>query len=239
MGNRARLVTGALVALGAGRSRSSGRVRERRAGPVAGGSSDRGRVGRWVAWPRTPRAAWSSTGTRAAPSCSPAFVPATGSTTRPSRKSTGVTDAARAHLDRYGASFGADRSGTTLVETRAVHTVSGQDVVRFAQRVDGLPVIGGEMVVSLRADRELGSMLATLSSATSVAAPAVTRRAAARSARAAARQGDRVSRVRLPGLVCRVAGSSTPPSSARPRRSARAPSGASTSPVARVNAVSC
>ena len=114
-------------------------------------------------------------------------------------KSTSVTDAARAHLKRYGASFGADRSGTTLVETRAVHTVSGQDVVRFAQHVDGLPVIGGEMVVSLRADRELGSMLATLSSETSVAAPAVTRRSAAQSARAAAAKatGSRASGFRV------------------------------------------
>ena len=102
-------------------------------------------------------------------------------------------------MERYGASFGADRSGTTLVETRAVHTVSGQDVVRFAQRVGGLPVIGGEMVVSLRADRELGSMLATLSSATSVAAPAVTRRSAAQSARAAAAKttGSRASGFRV------------------------------------------
>ena len=114
-------------------------------------------------------------------------------------ESTSVTGAARAHLNRYGASFGTDRRGTTLVQTRSTRTVSGQDAVRFTQHVGGLPVIGGEMIVNLRPDRELGSMLATLSRTTAVAAPTISRHDAAKTARATAAKaaGTRASGLRV------------------------------------------
>ena len=54
------------------------------------------------------------------------------------------------HLARYGAAFGSDQAGTTLTELRSAATVTG-DVVRYQQNVGGLPVMGGEFVVSLRA----------------------------------------------------------------------------------------
>ena len=47
-----------------------------------------------------------------------------------------------------------------LVLRGTTRTLAGQDVVRFTQQVDGVPVIGGEVVVGLRPDRELGSALA-------------------------------------------------------------------------------
>ena len=98
-----------------------------------------------------------------------------------------VGDAARAHLARYGAALGlADGAG--LVATSSQRSASGQDVVRFQQEIDSAPVIGGQVVVSLRSDRQLGSMLATTSDARTIAAPTVAKDAARETAaRAAAR----------------------------------------------------
>ncbi|RYB91796.1 hypothetical protein EUA93_16810 [Nocardioides oleivorans] len=84
-----------------------------------------------------------------------------------------VRDAARAHLDRYGSTLGLTDS-SELVVSPTVHTVSGQDVVRFQQEVDGAPVIGGQVVVSLRPDRQLGSVLSTLSDVDVLPAASVT-----------------------------------------------------------------
>lgn len=81
--------------------------------------------------------------------------------------STGVSAAAAAHLARYGAAFGAKRPGTTLTRSSDMATSTG-DVVRYQQRVGGVPVMGGELVMSLRADRELDSVLAKTSRATRV-----------------------------------------------------------------------
>jgi len=84
-------------------------------------------------------------------------------------RSTSVTAAARAHLGRYGAALGTDRPGTSLVQRQVTHDVAGGDVVHFSQRVGGLPVVGGDVVVSLDSDRELVSLSSTMSSATRVA----------------------------------------------------------------------
>jgi len=98
----------------------------------------------------------------------------------------GVRAAARAHLERYGAAFGADRPGTTLTLSGTDRAVSGQDVVRFQQRVDDVPVLGGDVVVSLTGGRDLASMSAGLSSVEQVADPRVPEAAAADAARALA-----------------------------------------------------
>ncbi len=95
-----------------------------------------------------------------------------------------VAAAAAAHLSRYGPAFGT--KGSTFGAVRTTHTVSGQDVVRYTQSVGGVPVIGGEVVLSLRPDRELGSMLTTLSSTREVSPATVSVAAATRTARAAA-----------------------------------------------------
>ncbi|WP_298514445.1 M4 family metallopeptidase [uncultured Nocardioides sp.] len=100
------------------------------------------------------------------------------------RPSTSVTTAAQAHLSRYGAALGADRPGTTLVQRQVTPDVTGGDVVHFTQRVGGLPVVGGDVVVSLNADRELRSLASTMSSATRVPSPKVAETKAAALARA-------------------------------------------------------
>jgi Zn-dependent metalloprotease len=98
--------------------------------------------------------------------------------------STGVVAAADAHLARYGAAFGARQPGTTLSQLRADPTVAG-DVVRYQQNVGGVPVMGGELVVSLRANRELDSILAKTSRTTKVPAAKVSEAAATAAARQA------------------------------------------------------
>ena len=81
--------------------------------------------------------------------------------------STSVADAAAAHLARYGAAFGSKQAGTTLTRTESAATVTG-DVVRYQQQVGGVPVMGGELVVNLRANHELDSILAKTTRTTSV-----------------------------------------------------------------------
>ncbi|HWI44471.1 MAG TPA: M4 family metallopeptidase [Nocardioides sp.] len=90
-----------------------------------------------------------------------------------------VSAAARAHLDRYGAAFGANRTGTALVESSRTTSPAGTDVVRFGQEVGGLPVVAAGSVVTMRPDHELTSVAADLSSATAVQ-PAVVGETAAR-----------------------------------------------------------
>jgi bacillolysin len=96
-------------------------------------------------------------------------------------RATTTRTAARAHLDRYGALVGVADPGTRLVAGRATRTVTGDTVVRFSQRRDGLPVIGGSVAVDLRRDRQLGSVTASVSQAT-VPAAAYPRSAAKRTA---------------------------------------------------------
>ncbi|WP_372735701.1 M4 family metallopeptidase [Nocardioides sp.] len=99
-------------------------------------------------------------------------------------RQTSVEDAAAAHLSRYGAAFGTRARGTTLTPLRSAESLTG-DVVRYQQRVGGLPVLGGEFVVSLRSDRELDSILAHTSRLTRVPAARVGAEAAQATARTA------------------------------------------------------
>jgi Zn-dependent metalloprotease len=87
--------------------------------------------------------------------------------------STSVIDAAQSAVDRYGPAFGSTQPGTTLSRTSAASSVAG-DVVRYQQRVGGVPVLGGEVVVSLRSDRQLDSILGETTSATSIRPATVT-----------------------------------------------------------------
>ena len=74
-----------------------------------------------------------------------------------------VQDAAREHLERYGAALGTEGTGTELRPSRSTRTVSGQDTVRFDQTIDGVPVLGGQITLSLSPARELVSAASTLS----------------------------------------------------------------------------
>ncbi len=102
------------------------------------------------------------------------------------RPSMSAVDAARAHLDRYGAAFGTQRPGTSLHVLDTTRSASGDDVVRFSQRVSGLPVIGGQMVVVMGPGRQLGSALATFSATTKIPAAVVDETPAARTAASSA-----------------------------------------------------
>lgn len=88
-------------------------------------------------------------------------------------RGTSVSAAARAHLNRYGDAVGADRPGTRLVEQARSAAAAGGAVVRYRQEVDGLPVLGGDIVVTLDRDHELASLDARLSDAASVGSGAV------------------------------------------------------------------
>ena len=100
------------------------------------------------------------------------------------RPSTRVRAAARAHLDRYGPAFGTTRRGNSLRVIGTARTAS-RSTVRFQQSLGGVPVIGGEVVVAMHPDRQLSSVLATLSEAAPLPAATVTRQRAARLARRA------------------------------------------------------
>ncbi len=96
-------------------------------------------------------------------------VPARSSVDNPAVSgSTSVLDAAASHLARYGGALGLDARGTELVGATMTRSVTGHHLVRYHQQVDGVPVLGGGVVVNTRPNRELGSMLATVTGATSV-----------------------------------------------------------------------
>lgn len=89
-----------------------------------------------------------------------------------------VAAAARAHLQRYGPAFGTGRPGTTLVEERRSRGVAG--AVRYQQHVDGIPVVGGDVVVVLASDKDLSSVNANLSDVQTVPAATVSEQEARR-----------------------------------------------------------
>ncbi len=98
---------------------------------------------------------------------------------------TTVRAAAQSHLTRYGAALGLANDAELSI-TRSERSASGQDVVRFQQEVDSAPVIGGQVVVSLRADRQLSSLLSTVSTLRSLPAATVSEAAARTTAASAA-----------------------------------------------------
>jgi len=184
MGDRARLLIGSLVALtlaGAQLSAGSGAAGSGPTGGPPGGDPDGVGAHRLAA----DATAGLSLGRDARGRVVFAGVRAGEQVDNPSVTSAlSVSAAADAHLRRYGPAFGVPAS--TFSQGRTTRTVSGQDTVRYTQKVGGVPVLGGEVVLSLRPGRELGSMLATVSHASSVARPVVGRSSAAATARAAA-----------------------------------------------------
>lgn len=98
------------------------------------------------------------------------------------RRGASVAQAARAHLDRYGALLGAS-SATTYVQRSSRRSRSSTDVVTYTQQVGGVPVLGGAVVVSMGPDRGLRSVQSTVSGVGSVQAPTVVEAQAAATAR--------------------------------------------------------
>ena len=94
----------------------------------------------------------------------------------------GPVTAGRRDLDRYGDALGLT-DGDSGMRTVSRHTaVSGDTVVRFGQTVEGLPVIGGQVVVSVDPDGGTSSILSTTSTLTRAAGARVDRAAAAATA---------------------------------------------------------
>lgn len=84
--------------------------------------------------------------------------------------------AARAAIERYGEALGAHAD--SLEVERVLHTTGAGSVVHYQQYVDGVPVLGGEVVVGLRGDRSLASISSSLGGDLSVTAPTVSQDAA-------------------------------------------------------------
>lgn len=106
-------------------------------------------------------------------------------------RATPVADAARAHLRRYGAALGAERRGTRLVAEGEPRPLGRGEVVRYQQEVGGVPVLGGEVVVGLGADRELQSLNANLTDAAALPTATVSEAAARATAEARVRKSGR------------------------------------------------
>lgn len=88
------------------------------------------------------------------------------------RPGASVASAARAHLDRYGASLGA-APRSSFVRRSAARSVSGVDVVAYVQEIDGVPVLGGEVVLGLGAGHDLRSLSAVVTPHAAVTTPTV------------------------------------------------------------------
>jgi Zn-dependent metalloprotease len=101
-------------------------------------------------------------------------------------------------LASYGAAFGIDGDTSRAVVRGAVDSATGGSVVRAEQVVDGVPVFGGQVVMSLDEDLGVVSVDAATTRATEVPAPVVTRERARASALAVTAKTHRVS---LDGLV--------------------------------------
>ncbi|MGO4257502.1 M4 family metallopeptidase [Marmoricola sp. RAF53] len=117
-----------------------------------------------------------------------AFVgtPARGSVDNPEvAAGDSVAAAAREHLDRYGAAL-EPATGSTFARTGTVRTTSGVDLVRYQQAVDGVRVLGGQVVVALDDHRDLRSLTSAVSDTdVQAAAASVSAADAAATARAA------------------------------------------------------
>jgi Zn-dependent metalloprotease len=67
-------------------------------------------------------------------------------------------DSALAHLNRYGSLFGLDSSGGDLKLLRESTNATGGPMVRYQQLVQGVPVIGGELIVNMDTSHRLVSL---------------------------------------------------------------------------------
>ncbi len=80
---------------------------------------------------------------------------------------------AAAVIDEYGAAFGLDGASSRAVVTRSLPAAGGATIVRADQVLDGVPVFGGQLVLSLDAQQDLVSVVAATTDAVAVPAPVV------------------------------------------------------------------
>ncbi len=94
----------------------------------------------------------------------------------------GPRAAAGQYLRRYGALVGVDGQASEAVVTQTIPSAAGGTVVRAQQQVSGLPVFGGEVVLSLDSHEGLTSLAAASTPATRVSDPVVSSAAAEQTA---------------------------------------------------------
>ena len=120
---------------------------------------------------------------------------------RPSGLSASVAPsvAARAFLGRHGDAFGIRDQARDLRATATARGTAGRSTIRFQQLHDGLPVLGGELVVSLDGERNVLSASGEALATDVATAPAVEAGAARAAAVAAVARGEGVSAFQLDG----------------------------------------
>src|SRR5262245_10183170 len=117
---------------------------------------------------------------------------------QPVARPTGITAksgpavAARAHLDRYAALFGIKSPAAELTVTGSAKS-GAVDVVRFTQHQGNVPVLAGELAVSVDAAGNLVSINGETGATAATTTATVSARAAATTAKAAIAKGARVS----------------------------------------------
>ena len=164
--------------------------------------------------PTPPTACASSATPRERPTSS-APTPATRWSTPPCRRPRSVRAAAQCPPRAVRRRAGPARTTPSCRSRGSERSPSGQDVVRFQQEVDSAPVIGGQVVVSLRDDRQLAPCCPRSRPLRSLPAATVTE-ADARATALQSRGGSRRRRQRPHRPPARAARSGTPRSSARP-----------------------
>jgi bacillolysin len=128
--------------------------------------------------------------------------------------------AARAFLGRHGDAFGIRDEARDLRVTKSVRGAAGRSTVRFQQLDDGVPVLGGEFVVSLDADRNVLSASGEALAGDVATAPGIGAAAAREAAVRAVARGEAVSafqlKAELPELAIYDAGLLGGPGPPRP-----------------------
>src|SRR3954469_8345985 len=80
---------------------------------------------------------------------------------------------AQEQLQDHGDAFGIDGTTSRAVVTQTLASATGGSVVRAEQLVDGVPVFGGQLVLSLDEHRDVVSVASATTDATRVPAPKV------------------------------------------------------------------
>ena len=95
-------------------------------------------------------------------------------------------------IARYGRAFGIDGTTSKAVVDQTIGSSTGGTVVRSEQTVDGVPVFGGQVVMSLDHDQDVVSIDAATTAATDVADAVVSEARARRTALAVAAKAHKV-----------------------------------------------
>ncbi len=125
-----------------------------------------------------------------------AFVTSTDGSAMLDSDSSTPKGSAQEQLKEHGDAFGIDGTTSKAVVTQTLDSATGGSVVRAEQVVDGVPVFGGQLVLSLDDHQDVVSVASATTDATQVPAPTVSEAQARRTALAAIAKGHHVSAAR-------------------------------------------